>query len=61
MNLGGLSSFCLFNLILATAKMHRFTTGGNASSYGKILVEFLLYYGSYLNFSYTLIDVNCEK
>ena len=68
--LGGLSSYCLFLLILAYIKFQKYQTfnfnpNQNNMSYGcnlgKFLIDFLEYYGKIINFHYFTIDVNQSK
>jgi hypothetical protein len=57
--LGGLSSFSLFILILAFVKIHRLQNP--IVNLGKLLFEFLFYYGNFFNFHYGIVDVNLDK
>lgn len=68
LKLGGLASFSLFLLILAFVKIYRINFNNrntmipNTSfNLGKLLTEFLVYYGTYHDFGSTLINVNLEK
>ena len=60
--LGGLSSFCLFLLILAYIKYKNFSQPQlGQNNLGRFLLDFLEFYGKMFNFHGCSIDVNQPK
>jgi len=67
---GGLSSYCIFLLILAFLKYQKATnynlnthqtSSSNSNNLGKLLIDILEYYGRIFNFHVLMIDVNQSK
>ena len=58
---GGLASFSLFLLLLSYIKIHRRNINSQVVNYGKLLIEFLLHYGTFCDFKFTVIDPNLDK
>jgi DNA polymerase sigma len=60
--LGGLSSFCQYLLILAFIKFKLISqTQINQNNLGRLLLDFLEFYGKMFNFHGCTIDVNLTK